>query len=110
MRREFPERRMIPLEPSKPVALCWYCNENVYPDEENRVYTIANRPVCERDECVEAIGLEIEADKRYKDLKDDYTFADFIRDEYGERKYIIILEDCQLLRDEEKMKERSHRK
>ena len=73
----------------KTIPECWHCNEDVYPDHNGEYLKIGEYVVCGRDECIEAAGLELGLNEKYKPLNDDYSFADFVIDEKAEWERII---------------------
>lgn len=105
-----PERKLVPDDPPDPIEECWYCNEDIYLDEDNNFPAIEAQgkifPTCERDECLEAIGIELGWDKDFEELDDDYTFAEYVRDEGIAYKHILTEREEKELRAEQKFKER----
>ena len=95
-----PDRRLEPPEPAPPVSSCWYCNEPLYGDS---VLTIGGYDCCGDKECVEAVGIEIKADKDYYNFDDTegYTFADYVLDEYSHSRKIITRTDREFMKVEE---------
>jgi len=63
---------------------CWNCNETITPDIYGAIHIVGDYYVCGRDECIEVAGLELGLDGEYNNLEDtdNYSFADYIKDEY----------------------------
>lgn len=74
-------KKQSPPDPPEPVAQCWYCKEDLYPGPDGTIMKLQDMFLCGKDECLIAAGIEAGLDEEYIPMSDDYSFADFVRDD-----------------------------
>jgi len=76
-----PDRKLVPDDPPEPYTECWYCNDDIFLDNENGYHVLGGYDWCGRDECAEAIGVEMGLKN---EAVGNYSFAEFVQNQKSE--------------------------